>query len=210
MDISGKAADEVEEIRKTSPMNMWIKLIPFDKTVAYEDYNRTNLFTKAANIVIDDEVNPTTNQRRRQTLIRAENCYENREDFRRDVEQIYIFTIAGRIVKIGGTRTGLCQRFGSYLCGHHVPQRGKSGKMSVTNAFIYHTFEFYLNLGCKIEMYAYRIPPVPVILSDVFGRSITDYAQVFHIYESVALDEFKKTYSFNPPLSDNADPGYRT
>ena len=47
----------------------------------------------------------------------------------------------GLIVKIGGTRTGMKDRFGSYLCGHHVIERNKSGKMSVTNAHLYHTIE---------------------------------------------------------------------
>ena len=48
------------------------------------------------------------------------------------------------IIKIGGTRTGLKERCGSYLCGHHVEERDKSGDCSKTNAYIYNTFEFYL------------------------------------------------------------------
>ena len=59
------------------------------------------------------------------------------------------------IVKIGGTRTGLKGRVSSYLCGHHIEERGKSGDCSKTNGFIYNTMEFYLNLGCKIKMYGY-------------------------------------------------------
>jgi hypothetical protein len=50
----------------------------------------------------------------------------------------------GYIIKIGGTRTGLKERCGSYLCGHHIEERDKSGDCSKTNAYIYNTFEFYL------------------------------------------------------------------
>ena len=57
---------------------------------------------------------------------------------------IYIFTINNYIVKIGGTRNGLKDRTNSYLCGHYILERGKSGKCSITNAFIYNTFDFYL------------------------------------------------------------------
>jgi hypothetical protein len=60
------------------------------------------------------------------------------------------------IVKIGGTRAGLRGRANSYLCGHHIKERSKSGDCSKTNGFIYNTFVHYLNKGFKIEMYAYK------------------------------------------------------
>lgn len=64
--------------------------------------------------------------------------------FSNKFEWIYIFTINDHIVKIEGTRTCLKDRCISYLCGHHTTDRGKSGKCSGTNAYIYNTFYFYL------------------------------------------------------------------
>lgn len=206
-DISGR--EDIAELRTQSPLSMWLKSITLDKTVALADYNNRDLFRKVADIVLDAEVNRITGKKKRQTVIMAVPTIPE-EEFKKDVEQLYLFVVNGRIVKIGGTRTGLRDRFGSYLCGHHVPQRGKSGDCSKTNGFIYNTFEFYLTLGCSVEMYAYQIPKVEIVLDNVFGRTITDGAQVFHIYESVALNQFNQMYGFNPVLSDNADPEYRT
>ena len=73
-------------------------------------------------------------------------------------EWIYIFLMDNKIIKIGGTRTGLSGRCGSYLCGQHVPERGKSGDCSKTNAYIYNSFVFYLKNNYKIEMYGYELP----------------------------------------------------
>ena len=206
MDISGK--DNAAELRAASPYAYWLKPISVDKTIHVTEYNFIDKFKRVATIDLDNEVNPTTNRRKRQTVIRF-NPTVTTEEFAKKAEWIYIFTINDRIVKIGGTRTGIKNRAGSYLCGHHIPERGNSGDCSKTNGFIYNTFEFYLNIGCKIEMYGYEIPKAEIVLDDVFGRSIRDGAQVFHIYESVALNSFHQLYGFNPILSDNADPEYR-
>jgi hypothetical protein len=45
------------------------------------------------------------------------------DDFKEKKEWIYLFLINKRIVKIGGTRTGLSGRCASYLCGHHIQER---------------------------------------------------------------------------------------
>ena len=66
------------------------------------------------------------------------------EDFTKKNEWLYLLVINNRIVKIGGTRTGIKGRIISYLCGHHIEERGKSGDCSKTNGFIYNTFEFRL------------------------------------------------------------------
>lgn len=124
-------------------------------------------------------------------------------------EVIYIFTVNDRIVKIGGSRNGLAERCSSYLCGHHIPERGKSGKCSVTNAYIYNTFAHYLQTGHTIRMYAFAIPPVMVTVS-VWGDEKQVAAQVFHVFESQALDLYAKQCGHNPCLSDNSDPSFRS
>jgi len=206
MDISGK--DNAAELRAASPYAYWLKPISVDKTIHVTEYDFINKFKRVAAIELDNEVNQATNRRKRQTVIRF-NPIISPFDFAKKAEWIYLFAINDRIVKIGGTRTGIKSRTGSYLCGHHIPERGNSGDCSKTNGFIYNTFEFYLSIGCKIEMYGYEIPKAEILLDDVFGRTIRDGAQVFHIYESVALNAFHQKYGFNPILSDNADPEYR-
>ncbi len=206
MDISGK--ENAAELRAASPYAYWLKPIALDKTIALIDYEFINKFKQVAVVELDTEINSTTNRQKRQTVIRFSPTISAAE-FAKKAEWIYLMVINDRIVKIGGTRTGLKNRTGSYLCGHHIPERGNSGDCSKTNGFIYNTFEFYLNIGCKIEMYGYEIPKAELVLDDVFGRSIRDGAQVFHIYESVALNAFNQRYGFNPILSDNADPEYR-
>jgi hypothetical protein len=116
--------------------------------------------------------------------------------------------INDRIVKIGGTRTGLKGRVASYLCGHHIEERGKSGDCSKTNGFIYNTFEFYLQLGCKIKMYGYELPKTQIAI-EIFGQETIITAQTFHAYESRFLEDYKKNYNEYPILSDNCDPEYK-
>ena len=196
----------ITALRAASHFVSWIKEIPINKTVPLGEYEFATQFTKVANVVLDNELNER-GERRRKTVIRFAPTIPI-ADFKRKAEWIYIFTIDGQIVKIGGTRTGLQGRCGSYLCGHHITERGGSRDCSKTNGYIYNTFEFYLQHGCAIEMYGFLVPRAEIQVN-VFGRAINDVAQVYHIYESVALSEFKRKFGFNPFLSDNSDPTYQ-
>lgn len=196
----------ITALRTASQFVSWIKEIPTNRTSPFATYEFGTQFTKVANIVLDNELNDL-GVKRRKTVIRFAPTIPI-ADFKKKAEWIYIFTIDGRIVKIGGTRTGLQGRCGSYLCGHCIPERGGSRDCSKTNGYIYNTFEFYLQQGCNIEMYGFMVPRAEIQLN-VFGRAINDVAQVFHIYESVALSEFKRKVGFNPFLSDNSDPTYQ-
>ena len=132
----------------------------------------------------------------------------DKENFEANDEWLYIFTINNRIVKIGGTRTGLKGRTSSYLCGHHVKERGKSGDCSKTNGYIYNTFEFYLKQECNIEMYGYKIPQTTFTI-DILDRKTKIQAQTFHAYETSYLENYKKKYNRYPILNDNCDPNYK-
>lgn len=122
-------------------------------------------------------------------------------------EWIYIFTMSAprtksnKIVKIGGTRNGLAGRTGSYLSGHYTG-------CSSTNAYIYNTFKHYISKGHKIKMFGYNIPRLE-IKADVFGKDILIQPQIFHSYESVALEMYKEQNGRYPILSNNCDPEYR-
>ena len=203
-DISG--IDNIHEIHSASPLRRWVKPIPIIKTVLFDDYNRREYFIPIADVVLDNELNEA-GKKKRNTLIRF-NPKISTNQFKKKTEWLYLFTINGRIVKIGGTRTGLKGRISSYLCGHHIKERGKSGDCSKTNGFIYNTLEFYLELGCKIQMYGYELPTIEIPIN-IFGKETKIIAQTFHAYESTFLNDYKQMYKDYPLLSDNCDPDYK-
>jgi len=207
-DISGRA--DITTLYDSSPMNKWIKLLPLQKTVLLTEYNRKDYFIPIADVVLDTELfseGKKKGMKKRNTVVRFQPKITNKE-FAEKTEWLYLFVINDRIVKIGGTRTGLKGRVSSYLCGHHVEERGKSGDCSKTNGFIYNTFDFYLQLGCKIEMYGYRLPKTEIEIN-VFGKPTKIVAQTYHAYESSFMEDYKKNYNEYPLLSDNCDPDYK-
>lgn len=154
-------------------------------------------FVKFGDIVLDPS-------KKRQTTIMVNPCNTL---WNKRGEYIYLFLYNGKIVKIGGTRTSMKERFGSYLCGHHVCERGKSGKMSVTNTHLYHTIEKTLLDEDKWEIWAWCLP-CEVIEKEIMGEHIRIIVQTYHAYESVTMKIFKKITGHYPILSDNCDPSY--
>ena len=160
-------------------------------------------FVKRADIVLDSSPD-------RQTVIQAIPIAEQIDKWCTSEESIYTFVRNGKIMKIGGTRVSMKERFGSYLCGHHVPQREKSGKMSVTNAYLYHTIEADLlaNDDSKWEIFTFPIPPQEITV-EFMGKALSIKAQIYHGLESHAIDEYRKVAGSNPQFSVNSDPAYR-
>ena len=195
-----------EKYEKDKTKN-WIKLIPFNKTINFNDYIRKDKFKLVANIILDNEIK-TNGKKKRQTLILFEPAILLNEFDEMTTEWIYIFTINNMIVKIGGTRTGLRGRTDSYICGHHIKERGKSGDCSKTNGFIYNTFDFYAQLNYSIKMYAYKLPKTEIDIN-IFNIKVKVYAQTFHAYESTLINDYIKHYNNMPTLCDNSDPNYK-
>jgi len=163
-------------------------------------------FIKMADIVLDD----TTSRR---TTIQTIPVDE--EKWKETAEHIYIIVRNGEIMKIGGTRTGMKARWGSYLCGHCVAERMNKngepnpGKMSVTNAHLYHTIEDDLLNGNTWEFYSCKLPDTTVTV-EILGEMIQVVAQTYHAYESRCIELFKTITGHIPQLCDNADPTYKT
>lgn len=199
---------DINKFYEIDPIKKWIKIIPIDDCVLFEKYEQKHLFIKVADVILDEEIHKSDkNIKKRKTLIQfvptiLPTIFNNSDEW------IYIFTVNARIVKIGGTRTGLKGRVSSYLCGHHITERGKSGDCSKTNAFIYNTFNFYLKNEYKIEMFGYKLPKLNVKV-EILGEEHILTAQVYHKYESIFLEKFKKKYGEYPCLSDNSDPEYK-
>lgn len=195
----------IEKKISESLYKKWIKKIPLENQILFEDFKFKKDFKKVASIEKDKDFN-LKGDKIRSTVIKF--IPENKEEWNKDSQWIYIFTINNKIVKIGGTRTGLSKRAMSYLCGHHIPERKKSGKCSVTNAYIYNTFDFYLENNYEINMYGYIIPNHKVSL-DILGEIIHINPQTYHIYETKFLEKYKKQVGNYPFLSDNSDPIYK-
>jgi dimeric dUTPase (all-alpha-NTP-PPase superfamily) len=204
-DVSG--IDDVAECNSASVFKSWIKLVSIDASVLFDEYTRRSSFAHVASICMDNEIKAATLQKKRNTLIRFVAKISSVK-FAEKAEWLYIITINGRIVKLGGTRTGLKNRAASYLCGHHTRDRGKSGDCSKTNAFVYNTVLFYLSLGCHVEMYGYKLPIANHSI-DIFGETENVSVQTYHVYESKFLEDIRTRYFAYPVLNDNCDPVYR-
>lgn len=186
----------------------WKKgIIPEDCSI--EEYNDKigNKFFKRAVIQLDDST--------RNTCLEID-VLENEENaWNEKVENIYIFVRDGKIMKIGGTRTGMKARWNSYLCGHCVRERKKlngiayPGKMSVTNAYLYHTIEDdILSNNSLWEIWCWKLPKISLI-TEILDEKIDLVPQVYHIYESKCMNKFKSITDHIPQFSKNCDPNYK-
>lgn len=192
--------DELNEKYERSENKKWIKIIPLNDITDFNKYDKKEFFILVSEVILDTE-------NKRKTLIKFIPKISV-QDFNSKTEWLYLFTINNKIVKIGGTRVGLKGRTSSYLCGHHVRERGKSGDCSKTNGFVYNTFEFYLRQGYEIKMYGYKLPETKTEVK-IFEKDFKVITQSYHIYESVFLDSFKKKYEEYPVLNNNSDPKYK-
>ena len=203
--------ERLVKLRERSYIKKWIKLIPHDKTIPIEDFEKGKEFVHLANIVKDDEVfasGERQGKKKRTTLIELKSVVDDAL-LKQKSEWLYMIVVNGRITKIGGTRNSICGRFGSYICGHHIEERGKSGKASETNKYIYNTLYFYLNMGCDVKLFGYKLPEEE-ITRNVFGHDVKIRVQTYHSYESILIDEFRKQCGFIPFLCDNSDPDYKS
>ncbi len=204
--ISKIENNDIKDKYEKSNIQKWIKLLPLDKSYYFSTYKRKDYFIHVADIILDIELNKQ-NEKKRNTLIQFVPVIE-KHIFDEKAEYIYIFVVNECIVKIGGTRTGLKGRVSSYLCGHHIEERGKSGDCSKTNGYIYNTFYFYLCNNANIKMYAYKIPTIKHTCN-ILDENVEIILQTYHAYESMFLSDFKKIYGEYPILCDNSDPDYR-
>jgi hypothetical protein len=186
----------------------WVKILnKEDTTIDSFNIETNNVFSKGADIVLDNEVFKKGNKigiQCRQTVIQA---VPVNGIWNQNGEYVYAFTRDNMVVKLGGTRNSMKERFGSYLCGHHTLERGKSGKMSVTNAHLYNTIEQGLLNDEKWEIYVWVLPR-ETITKTILGEEVEIICQTYHAYESVAIKKFKEFSGHMPQLCDNCDPTY--
>lgn len=180
--------------------------------ISFDEFNQScgGVFQPGATLYLDNDRKPN-GEKKRQTVVKA---VADNPDWHQKAEIIYAIVRDGKIMKLGGTRTGMETRWGSYKCGHCVPQRlmrnGEPypGKMSVTNAHLYHTIEDGLLRGEDWKFYIWKLPTVQVTV-DILGEPTTVIAQTYHAYESKIMQKFAQTAGAIPLLCNNADPNYR-
>ena len=181
--------------------------------VLIDEFNQLcgGVFQLGATLSLDNE-RKTNGEKKRQTIIKA---VADHPDWNSEIEAIYAIVRDGKIMKLGGTRNGMKKRWGSYKCGHCVPERLQKkngepfpGKMSVTNAFLYHTIEDGLLRGEDWKFYIWKLPTVQVTV-DILGTPTTVIAQTYHAYESKIMQKFSQIAGDIPLLCNNADPNYR-
>lgn len=184
----------------------WRKELRKEKcTIQRFNHLANGVLKKSADIVLDDSD-------KCKTVIKV--IPTDKKQWRTEMEAIYAIVRNGELMKIGGTRTGMHKRWGSYKCGHCVPERKKAngepypGKMSVTNAHLYHTIEDDLLKGNRWEFWSWWLPTVKVTV-DIMGSPCEVIAQTYHAYESRCIEIFRKDTGAIPQLCDNADPNYR-
>ena len=182
------------------------------ENVTMERYNErcNGNFQKCGDIVLD------YTESRQTTLyveIPADSLLKAR--WSRETEHIYAIVRNGEIMKLGGTRTGMKKRWDSYKCGHCVPERVKRsgepfpGKMSVTNAHLYHTIEADLLEGGKWEFWSWELPAHNFEVEMPTGVKVQIATQTYHAYESWSMSEFQGMAGHIPQLCNNSDPNYR-
>ena len=189
---------------------IWSKMIKNeDLKITIQDFNNKcgDVFREIAKIILD-----LSNKRQGTLDIEL----VNKELWNIKKEFIYIITVNGFIIKIGGTRDGMKGRWSSYCCGYYVPQRKKKdgtpypGKMSVTNAYLYHTIEndLIMNKNNKWNIYVWDLP-VSKFNMNILGEDTIIIAQTFHAYETICIKKYKILTGSLPLLCDNCDPNYK-
>ena len=179
--------------------------------ISIGDYNQRcdGNFVLCGDIRLDEDP-------KRQTTLTVHIDPANSARWKKESEHIYAIVCNGQVMKLGGTRTGMEKRWSSYKCGYCVPQRVKRstgkpfpGKMSVTNAHLYHTIEDSLLKGDVWQFWSWELPQHTVSVQMPTGVSIDIATQTYHGYESWCIKEFRNMAGHIPQLCDNSDPNYR-
>lgn len=189
----------------------WKKDISCEENPSHiDDFNALcgGVFEEIASIVLE----PSEKKRATIDVIVPE---KNREKWNTKKEHIYIITRNEYIMKIGGTRDGMKGRWSSYGCGYYVPQRLNKngqpypGKMSVTNAHLYHTIEDdLLEYNSSWKFYIWDLPITEYEIN-ILGKTQKIVAQTYHAYETCCIEKFKDMNGLIPILCDNCDPRYK-
>ena len=114
-------------------------------------------------------------------------------------ELIYAIVIDGKIVKIGGTYTGMKKRHGSYNCGTRKARA--KGTCSVTNFDITEYQFTALRQGKTVEWYVFDVPLAEATINLPWGEEITYNAKTYMKYESSLSHKYAELRGAVPPFN---------
>ena len=114
-------------------------------------------------------------------------------------ELIYAIVIDGKIVKIGGTYTGMKKRHGSYNCGTRKARA--KGTCSVTNFDITEYQFTALVQGKTVEWYVFDVPLAEATINLPWGEEITYNAKTYMKYESSLSHKYAELRGAVPPFN---------
>ena len=114
-------------------------------------------------------------------------------------ELIYAIVIDGKIVKIGGTYTGMKKRHGSYNCGTRKARA--KGTCSVTNFDITEYQFTALVQGKTVEWYVFDVPLAETTVNLPWGDEISYNAKTYMKYESSLSHKYAALKGAVPPLN---------
>ena len=114
-------------------------------------------------------------------------------------ELIYAIVIDGKIVKIGGTYTGMKKRHGSYNCGTRKARA--KGTCSVTNFDITEYQYTAIREGKTVEWYAFDVPLAETTINLPWGDEISYNAKTYLKYESSLTHKYAEFRGAVPPLN---------
>ena len=114
-------------------------------------------------------------------------------------ELIYAIVIDGKIVKIGGTYTGMKKRHGSYNCGTRKARA--KGTCSVTNFDITEYQFTALRQGKTVEWYVFDVPLAEATINLPWGEEITYNAKTYMKYEYSLSHKYAELRGAVPPFN---------
>tara|TARA_R110000868_G_scaffold60328_1_gene184472 strand:- start:3173 stop:3808 length:636 start_codon:yes stop_codon:yes gene_type:complete len=126
---------------------------------------------------------------------------EHIDSYNQYKECVYILTINRKIVKIGGTYTGMKKRHSSYNCGTRKAR--KKGTCSVTNYHITEAQYAAISEGKLVEWYVYDIPPEPVTRK-IWNKTRTVFPKFYTFFETDLCGIYVEITGHRPLLSKNA------
>lgn len=118
---------------------------------------------------------------------------------------VYLIVIDGKIVKIGGTETGLAKRWGSYNNGTEKIRNG-AGNGSVTNYYVTTAIKEALKTGHKVEWF-YKKMDYEIRTLNLYGISINENVctnGTYKMHEKTLLEFYKNQTNNYPKLSSNS------
>ena len=127
------------------------------------------------------------------------------EEYKSYRELIYALVIDGKIVKIGGTYTGMKKRHSSYNCGTRKARA--KGTCSVTNFDITEYQFSALRQGKTVEWYVFDVPLAEATVNLPWGKKITYNAKTYLKYEQTLCEKYAELNNGSVPFCNKQNTG---